>query len=155
MALFQNDTTSFSAEAAERAQVMSFPLCILKKEIENNSNLTMDMMLSMTRHARQQDQEIENRTLKNASQRIGCFLLRLVDQRKTGEIVIKLPYDKTLVAARLGMQPETFSRALNKLKDQIDLHVVGREIRILSLQDLTKYACSACSSEFPCHDIKS
>jgi CRP-like cAMP-binding protein len=153
--LFENDAYPFSAEATETAQVISFPLPVLKKEIENNSELSMDMMRSMVRHKKQQDQEIENRTLQNASQRIGCFLLRLVDQEQESEFVIQLPYDKTLVAARLGMQPETFSRALNKLKDQININVVGREIYISNLQDLTKYACSACSSEFPCRDMKS
>jgi CRP-like cAMP-binding protein len=152
-AIFQNDIYPYTAEAAEDSKVISLPLSILKSEIETNSKLAMDMMASMARYRKQQDQEIENRTLKNAPQRIGCFLLRLIDQSKKGEITIQLPYDKTLVASRLGMQPETFSRALNKLKDEIDMDVKGRDIYIHDIQDLIDYACSACSSEFPCHDI--
>lgn len=152
-AIFQDDTFPFSAEAAEDTTVISLPLSILKSEIENNQKFAMDMMKSMARYRKQQDQEIENRTLKNASQRIGCFLLRLVDQKQVNEAIIKLPYDKTLLASRLGMQPETFSRALNKLKNQINMDVKGGEIRISNIQDLTDYVCSVCSSEFPCHDM--
>lgn len=153
-AIFQNDLYPFSAEAAEESVVISFPIEILKSEIENNPKLAMDMMSSMARYRRQQDQEIENRTLKNASQRIGCFLLRLIDQKQTGSVIIKLPYDKTLVASRLGMQPETFSRAINKLKTNIKMDVKGSEIHVNNLQDLVDFACSACSSEFPCSDLK-
>lgn len=152
-AIFQNDIYPFSAEAVEDSQIISLPMAILKSEIENTPKLAMDMMSSMARYRKQQDQEIENRTLKNAPQRIGCFLLRLIDQNKKGRVIITLPYDKTLVASRLGMQPETFSRALNKLKDYIDMDVKGSEIHIRNIDDLVNYACSACSSEFPCHDM--
>jgi len=153
-AIFQNDIHHFSAEVIEDTKAILIPLSLLKSEIETNPKVAMDMMSSMARYRKQQDQEIENRTLKNAPQRIGCFLLRLIDQNKKGGIVITLPYDKTLVASRLGMQPETFSRALNKLKDRIQMDVKGSEIHINNVQSLINYACSACSSEFPCNDMK-
>jgi len=153
-AIFQNDVHNFSAEVIEDTKAILIPLSLLKSEIETNPRVAMDMMSSMARYRKQQDQEIENRTLKNAPQRIGCFLLRLIDQNKKGGIVITLPYDKTLVASRLGMQPETFSRALNKLKDRIQMDVKGSEIHINNVQNLIDYACSACSSEFPCNDMK-
>lgn len=152
-AIFQENTYPFTAEAAENATLVSLPLSILNTEIENNSKFAMCMMTSMARYRKQQDQELENRTLKNAPQRIGCFLLRLIDQNQTGSITIKLPYDKTLIASRLGMQPETFSRALNKLKNQIDIKINGSELYISNVTQLVDYACSACSSEFPCNDI--
>ena len=152
-AIFQNDVHNFSAEVIEDTKVILLPLALLKSEIEKNTKVAMDMMSSLARYRKQQDQEIENRTLKNASQRIGCFLLRLIDQNKTGDIIVNLPYDKTLVASRLGMQPETFSRALNKLKDHIAMDVKGSAIHIHNIRDLIDYACMACSSEFPCNDM--
>jgi len=152
-AIFQDDLYPYSAEIVESADIISIPLALLKKEIETNPKMAMGMMASMARYRKQQDQEIENRTLKNAPQRIGCFLLRLVDQNHVGHITIDLPYDKTLVASRLGMQPETFSRALHKLRDHIDMDVKGGSIEIKNLQELIDYSCTACSSEFPCHDM--
>ena len=152
--IFEDDTYPYSAEVVEPGEVISLSLSDLKTEIENNNKLALAMLSSMARYRRQQDKEIEHRSLQNASQRIGCFLLRLINQTETGAVKIHLPYDKTLVASRLGMQPETFSRALAKLRDQTGIRVKGATIEMDNLKQLTDYSCSACSSEFPCKDLQ-
>lgn len=152
--IFEDDVYPYSAEAAEPSEVIVLPLAVLKQEIEENPKLALSMLSAMARYRKQQDQELEHRTLQNASQRIGCFLLRLADQDQDGPLTIHLPYDKTLVASRLGMQPETFSRALSKLKTATGIKVNGASVQMSSLDDLMKYSCAACSSEFPCKDIQ-
>lgn len=152
--IFENDIYPYSAEAAEPIKFIEMPLGELKREIESNPKMALSMLSSMARYRKQQDQEIEHRTLQIAPQRIGCFLLRLADQhQKEGPITINLPYDKLLMASRLGMQPETFSRALSKLRDATGIRVKGATIELDSLDQLTDYSCAACSSEFPCKDI--
>ena len=108
----------------------------------------------MAKARRHQDRELEHLVIQNAPQRIGCFLLRLTNQNETGPIKILLPYDKSLVAARLGMQPETFSRALMKLKDATGMEINGATILLSDIKQLIQFSCSACSSEFPCKDLK-
>ncbi len=153
-AMFHDDTYPFSAEAASATVLWSFPLKPLKTQIARDPDFAVSLLQSMAHYRRLQDQELEHRTLQNAPQRIGCFLLRLTPQEDMGPATIHLPYDKTLVASRLGMQPETFSRALSKLKAAINLTVRGSTIEIGSVAELAQYSCSACSSEFPCHDLK-
>lgn len=153
-AIFQDDEYPYSAEATEPTEVISLPISMLKKEIEENQKLALAMLSSMARYRKQQDQELEHRTLQNAPQRIGCFLLRLTNQQEAGEVTINLPYDKTLVASRLGMQPETFSRALGKLKKETGIEIKGSSIKVNKLSQLSEYSCSSCSSEFPCKDLK-
>jgi len=138
----------------EDADILSLSLSHLKSEIEKNSQLALNMLGDMARYRRRQDTEIEHLSTQNASQRIGCFLLRLTDQNKAGAVSIHLPYDKILLSARLGMQPETFSRALAKLREQTGIRVKGATIEMDSLEQLISYTCSACSSEFPCRDLK-
>jgi CRP-like cAMP-binding protein len=152
--IFENDLYPYGAEAAEPTKLISLPLKMLKQEIEDNAKLALAMLSAMARYRKQQDQELEHRTLQNASQRIGCFLLRLVDQEQDGLARIHLPYDKTLVASRLGMQPETFSRALSKLKSATNIDVKGATIDLEDLEQLVDYSCAMCSSEFPCKDLK-
>ena len=152
-ALFENNLYPYSAEVIEPAEIIQIPMLILKEEIEANNKLALSMLSSMARYRRQQDREIEHRTIQNAPQRIGCFLLRLANQNEDGAVKIHLPYDKTLVASRLGMQPETFSRALSKLKDKTGIRINGATIEMDSLDQLVKYSCAACSSEFPCKDL--
>ncbi len=152
--IFEDDLYPYSAEIVEPTEIISLPLSDLKTEIENNNKLALAMLSSMARYRRQQDKEIEHRSLQNASQRIGCFLLRLARQNETGAVSIHLPYDKTLVASRLGMQPETFSRALAKLRDKTGIRIKGATIEMDSLDQLVSYSCAACSSEFPCKDLQ-
>jgi len=152
-ALFENDTHPYSAEIIEPSEIMSVPIKFLKDELESNNAFTLKMLSYMARHRRRQDIEIEHRAIQNASQRIGCFLLRLVKKDHEGTIIIHLPYDKTLIASRLGMQPETFSRALSKLKEKTGIRIKGATIEFDTLEQLTSYCCSCCSSEYPCKDL--
>jgi CRP-like cAMP-binding protein len=149
-----NDSTaySFNAEAVEASQLISFPLPILKEAIMSDGTLSYNMLSGMSRRRQQQDLEIEHRTVQNASQRIGCFLLRLCKPDMASPIRLNLPYDKMLLASRLGMKPETFSRALNRLRKETDIRITGATIEFDSLSQLSTYSCSACSTAFPCVD---
>ena len=152
--IFEEDVYPYSAEAVESSTVIELPIKMLKTEIESNSKFALSMMGAMVRYRKQQDQELEHRTIQNASQRIGCFLLRIAQQEKQGSLTVRLPYDKTLVASKLGMQPETFSRALVKLKEATGIEVKGNSVQIESIDKLAGYSCEACSWDFPCKDIQ-
>ena len=54
---------------------------------------------------------------------------------------IHLPYDKFLVAGRLSMKPETFSRALANLRE-IGVHTEGNLVHIEDVEALRRYANS-------------
>ncbi|MCK6418644.1 MAG: Crp/Fnr family transcriptional regulator [Alphaproteobacteria bacterium] len=153
-ALFEGNTYSYSAEVVEDAEIGAMPLSLLKREIEVNNAFAQAMIKYMADIRRQQEQEIEHRSLQNAPQRIGCFLLRLTTQGSEGPATMDLPYDKTLLAARLGMQPETFSRALSRLREDTGIRIKGSRIEVDNLNTLSQYSCSACSSNFPCKDLK-
>lgn len=153
--IFEDGLYPYSAEVVEPSEIIALPIKHLKSEIENNGKFAYDMLTSMAKYRRQQDREIEHRSIQNASQRIGCFLLRLIKQDTEGNIKIHLPYDKMLVASRLGMQPETFSRALKKLQNETGIEVKGATISMDSVDQLSSYSCAACSSEFPCQDLAS
>ncbi len=151
-ALFENNLYPFSAEATEPVTLLSLPLAPVAAELEHNSKFALAMIQTMARYRRHQDMELEHRTIQTAPQRIGCFLLRLADQSKDGDVTVQLPYDKVLVASRLGMKPETFSRALGKLKADTGIKVDGATIHVTNLGILSSYACTACSGEYPCGD---
>lgn len=152
--IFENDCYPNSAEAAESSTLISLPLSVLKREIESNSQMALGMLSAMARYRCRQEQELEHRTLQNAPQRIGCFLLRLAGQVDKAPLLIHLPYDKTLVASRLGMQPETFSRALTRLKEATGMEIRGATIQLKDPERLVRFSCSACSSEFPCQGLE-
>ena len=142
----------YGATVVEDASIISIPRFLLAEEVMRNSLFGLSVLQNITRQKLQRDMEIEHRTVQNAPQRIGCFLLKLCHSTTQGAVTLHLPYDKTVLALRLGMQPETFSRALTRLREETGIKIKGSTVDISDIQALVKYTCSACSSSFPCAD---
>ncbi|MCB9981261.1 MAG: Crp/Fnr family transcriptional regulator [Rhodospirillales bacterium] len=153
ISIFEKCHHPYNAEVVEAGEVIMIPVELLQEEIKNNHQFALDVLRLVANHCRQQERELEHRSLQNAAQRIGCFFLRLLNRREGEGGTFHLPYDKMLVASRLGMQPETFSRALAKLKKETGIHIKGSKIKVDNISNIAKYTCSACSSEFPCKDL--
>ena len=147
------DTMPYGAEVIDDAEILTLPRFLLTQEVIRNGLFGLNILQFLSKQKRARDDEIEHRTVQTAPQRIGCFLLKFSRAQEQGPLTLHLPYDKTAVAYRLGMQPETFSRALSKLKDELNLTIKGSMIEIPDIAELVKYTCVACSNSFPCHDI--
>jgi CRP-like cAMP-binding protein len=78
--------------------------------------------LSLRLHGLMQD--IENVTLKSAADRLRDFLASL----PLDDGHIHLPFSKGLIASKLGLSPETFSRALAHFAEAGVLTVQGRDL---------------------------
>ena len=156
-AYFSDNSYSWYAESIEDLELIQFPTSLLHKHIEQTPRLALNMIAAMSRHRAQQDGEIERFMLQNAPQRLGCFLLRLLpaDAAKSEGPCpsIQLPYNKSLLATRLGMTPETFSRALKTLQKNTDIKASGFTITIGNFESLRDYTCRSCSNTFPCEDL--
>lgn len=149
-----HDAMPYGAEVVEDAEIISMPRFLLAEEVMRNSLFGMAVLQNMTRQRMHRDMEIEHRTVQSAPQRIGCFLLKFCRDHQSSPVRVHLPFDKTVVAHRLGMQPETFSRALAKLREETGLRVQGATVEIDDLKRLVDYTCTACSSNFPCENVK-
>lgn len=151
--IFEGGLYPYGAQVIEDAEILMIPTSVLEEKIKNNITLSMNMLGAMSRYRKQQDNEIEHRTLQNAPQRIGCFLLRLCKADDGKSVTLHLPYDKMLIASRLGMKPETFSRSLATLAKNTGINVKGSSVQIDDIERLTGYSCNACSNSYPCHDL--
>jgi len=104
-----------TAQIVEDARILPIRGSVFRSHIRSNPEIALNMLASMSRHLHLFVVEVEQLKTKSATQRIVEFLLRLcpVD---SGSAVVVLPYDKTLISRRLGMQPESLSRILAKLR---------------------------------------
>ena len=126
------------AQVAEAARLLVVPTLSFTGQLKRNPALAINMLAGMSRHLRGLVEEIEQRTVKSAAQRLGAFLLkRCPDGREAA--VIDLPTDKSLVAARLGMRPETLSRALGKLR-AVGVSTRDRRVAVSDVGALRRYA---------------
>jgi len=105
-----------SAEVVEDVRLVGIESKRFTALVEKHPHTAMNMLASMSRHLHRLVYEVERLKTRSASQRLVEFLLRRCQVRE-GPCVITLPYDKNLIAARLGVQPESLSRLLNKLRD--------------------------------------
>ncbi len=149
--ILDHGSHDYGAEVIEDAELLCIPTVSLRRVMERDNKLVLNMLHALASQRSHHLKEIEHRTLQNAPQRVGCFLLSLcaVDQASQ---VLHLPYDKILISARLGMKPETFSRAVNALRKEVGIDVKGSTVTIPSIERLSDYACSACSNMFPCDE---
>ena len=138
------------AETIKPSVLWRISLSVLRAIMTQKNSFT-ENLLHMELHTRLlQDVEIEHRTVQNAPQRIACFLLiqcTVIDQ---SPITINLPYNKKLIAAKLGIRQETFSRALKSIKKQTGTQVVGSKLMIEDLDALKSFVCRNCSLSYPC-----
>ena len=75
----------------------------------------MSMLASASYQLKMLVEQIEQIKVRSAPQRIADFLIRVTPARE-GSAVVELPFEKSLLANRLGMKPESFSRALRRLR---------------------------------------
>ncbi len=115
-AMFESHVYPVSASMVEDGELLAIPASSFVRRIEENSALALNMMAAMSRHQRHLVSQIERLSTRSSVERLAEFLVRLSPPSDTAAKV-RLPLDKTLIAARLGMKPETLSRGLAKLRE--------------------------------------
>lgn len=84
--------------------------------LEAHFDLVLGMLGAMAARLRGLVQEITELKLKSTSERLAGFLVSLTTATQ-GKVNVRLPCDKHLLAEKLGMQPESLSRAFARLRE--------------------------------------
>ena len=95
--------------------------------------------LSMRLHSLIRD--VERYSIESSTQRALGYLLQYADPEQGAHQVVTLPVNKNLIASRLNLTPETFSRVLHQLSDAGLLAVNGRDITLLDLDKVRAFGC--------------
>jgi CRP-like cAMP-binding protein len=104
-----------TAEAVTEARVVRIPADHIVACIRESPDIALAMIASTSLHLHHLVQQVEQLKAQSGVQRVAEFLASLapVDH---GPCIIALPYDKVLIAARLGLKPESLSRTFAKLR---------------------------------------
>jgi CRP-like cAMP-binding protein len=123
-----------SAETVSDARIVRIPADHVVKCIRAMPDIALAMIASTSGHLHHLVETVEQLKAHTGVQRVAEFLASLCPV-ETGTCSIALPYDKTLIAGRLGLKPESLSRAFAKLKRLgVDVHasaVVVKDIERL------------------------
>ena len=99
-----------------------------RRRLLSDPSLALNILASMSRHLRRLVEQIELRTSSSSTERLARFLLQLCPEDATATR-LELPLDKQLIAGALGMQPETFSRCLSRLKP-LGVRAQGNQVEV-------------------------
>ncbi len=95
-----------TAEAVTEARVVRIPADHVVRCIRENPDIALSMIASTSLHLHHLVQQVEQLKAQSGIQRLAEFLASLCPVAN-GPAMIALPYDKALIAARLGLKPES------------------------------------------------
>lgn len=125
-----------SAQAIVASELLAFEQATLLGILEQSTKTCMRLMAGMSRRLRQQVDDIDRLTLHNATYRLAAYLLQQIppDVLESPELHLTTP--KHVVASRLAIQPETFSRILARLANSGCVEVHGQNIVLTDIEAL-------------------
>jgi CRP-like cAMP-binding protein len=114
---FRHDTYPVAAEAVTDCTLIRIEADAFLRQIRENPEVAISILSATFVHLHGLVAQVEALKAQTGAQRVAEFLLELAPCPE-GACEVTLPYDKVLIAGRLGMKPESLSRAFARLKGQ-------------------------------------
>lgn len=110
---------------------------VLFEQIERHPVLARRMLAGLSQRLHALMGDVEAYSMRSGVQRVIGYLLKDPDLR--AGIPFRLETGKSIIASRLNITPEHFSRILRELSDQGLIRMRGREITVEDLDALVNY----------------
>ena len=137
-AIFQGGRFPVDAVVVEHARLLVIPAQRFLGHLREQPEIAFNILAAMSRHLQALIQQIEQLSTRTTVERVAGFLVTLADGQDRSA-TLRLPLDKALIAGRLGMRPETFSRALARLRIQ-GVDETDGEIKVADMPRLRRLA---------------
>jgi CRP-like cAMP-binding protein len=109
--------------------------------LEHDAGFAKKMLAGLSRRLHGLIVDVESYSLQSGTQRVIGYLLRQDEEHADAAqpYTVTLPTSKAIVASRLNLTPEHFSRILHDLANAGLIAVEGREVRIGDVAKLRNY----------------
>ncbi|MFY0989152.1 Crp/Fnr family transcriptional regulator [Halomonas sp. C05BenzN] len=115
-AMFDRLGFPVNAAVAEDARLLIFPAEHFLTTLQHHHELALNLLANLSGMLRGLIRQLDQLTTQPTYQRLAAFLVTLCPSG-AARATVCLPCDKLLIAGRLGMKPESFSRALARLRE--------------------------------------
>lgn len=126
-----------SAQAMEDTLLLHVAKAAMMDEIARDPALACKMLAGLSERMHALMGDLESFCLHSGTQRTIGYLLK--DDPARDGMLVRLPMSKALVASRLNLTPEHFSRILSDLTAHGLIQVQGRNVTILDPEKLRQY----------------
>jgi len=107
------------------------PIDAFQAELASSAQLTLTVLVDMSRSYRRQTELAVSRLAKDAEARCAEWLLSHAEPNDKGVSAVRLQQRKRLIAAQLGIAPETLSRVLRHLRERSLISGSGRVVQLV------------------------
>ena len=97
----------------------------------DNAELVLQLVTALSRQVRGLIADIEAFSLRSGRERVANYLLKIAAVHSAQPRPVTLPAKKSIIASRLSLTPEYFSRMLHELIAAGAIEVNGRRITVL------------------------
>lgn len=125
------------AQALRRSRVLTIPRSALDRLLRDDGAVALRMLASLSRRIHGLVQALEELTTHSSVQRVIGYLIGERQNEAVG--VVTLQAGKALIASKLNLTPETFSRVLRELSDAGLIEVHGREVSLIDVDGLLRH----------------
>ncbi|RWX78875.1 Crp/Fnr family transcriptional regulator [Neorhizobium lilium] len=132
--LYSDNAYAYNAQTAEHSALAAFDMQMIRDIASEEKDVAQAVMASLSRHLLSIIDCVANDRLFTAPQRVANYILARcpVDG---GPALIRLPFQKSLLAGMLGLAPEALSRAFSTLRKS-GVTVRGRAIQVVDVANL-------------------
>ncbi len=136
-AMFASGRFPLNAQATAGTRLLQVPKEPFMRRLSENRDLALKMLAALSRWHGHLLHEIDELKRHSPVQRLAVYLLYLA-KAEEGAVGVRLPVSKTLLASRIGMAPESLSRAMARLKG-LGVEMKGRDIVINDVAALRRF----------------
>lgn len=131
---------TLTAETIEESTLIHLGKDVVLGELERNPRFCARMLREVCRRLQQRTRDFEVCMLLTGAQRVAAFLLEQIPDGVNGKsVAVTLPTKKGIIASRLNLTHEHFSRILRDIQAAGLIEVHGREIRMTDVARLRRY----------------
>ena len=133
-----------SAQALADSMLLFLPKAVVFAQIESDPQFARRMLGGLSRRLHQLVADVESYSLRSGTERLIGFMLADCGAGESvdgGNVLeLQLPVAKGVIASRLNLTQEHFSRILHDLTALGLIEVHGRRIRVLDVERLRSHA---------------
>jgi CRP/FNR family transcriptional regulator, dissimilatory nitrate respiration regulator len=134
--LFMDMTYVVSAQALKDSLLLHVSKAVVFDEIERDPRFARRMLAGMSRKLHHLIRDVEAYSLRSGLERVIGYLLREEAEAGSKSLSMTLPANKMIVASRLNLTPEYFSRILHDLEATGLIVLDGRTVNVPDVEKL-------------------
>lgn len=136
---FEHRHYPVNAEALESSEICAFDSQTFLNLLRSSNELCLRMLGDLSMRLHGCVHEIDYLTLQNSTFRVVNYLVAQLPPSASHKATIDLSAPKNVIASRVSIKPETFSRILHNLAHEGIIGIQGKTIQVHDIERLRRF----------------